>query len=68
MQTAVNHPDEISTLFDPSIVYAKGARLLFMAYNLNQPWSSGEAWGMIDESFDHDSYKVQAIRDWLASH
>ena len=41
---------------------------LFMAYNLNQPWSSGEAWGMIDESFDHDSYKVQAIRDWLASH
>lgn len=26
----VNHPDEISTLFDPSIVYAKGARLLKM--------------------------------------
>jgi len=26
----VNHPDEISTLFDPSIVYAKGARTLFM--------------------------------------
>jgi aminopeptidase N len=24
----VNHPDEISMLFDPSIVYAKGARLL----------------------------------------
>ncbi|MCB9839886.1 M1 family metallopeptidase [Candidatus Nomurabacteria bacterium] len=34
VQTAVNHPDEISTLFDTSIVYAKGARLLFMAYNL----------------------------------
>lgn len=34
VQTTVNHPDEISTLFDPSIVYAKGARLLFMAYNL----------------------------------
>lgn len=32
--TEVNHPDEISTLFDPSIVYAKGARLLLMAYNL----------------------------------
>lgn len=30
----VNHPDEISTLFDPSIVYAKGARLLYMIYNL----------------------------------
>lgn len=26
----VHHPDEISTLFDPSIVYAKGGRLLNM--------------------------------------
>lgn len=26
----VNHPDEISTLFDPAIVYAKGERLLKM--------------------------------------
>lgn len=32
--TPVHHPDEISTLFDPSIVYAKGARLLHMAYHL----------------------------------
>lgn len=30
IQTAVNHPDEIITLFDPSIVYAKGGRLLRM--------------------------------------
>lgn len=30
IQTEVNHPDEISTLFDPSIVYAKGGRLLRM--------------------------------------
>ncbi len=30
VKTAVNHPDEISTLFDPSIVYAKGGRLLYM--------------------------------------
>lgn len=29
----VNHPDEISTLFDPSIVYAKGSRLLLMAHD-----------------------------------
>ncbi|HET9098076.1 MAG TPA: M1 family metallopeptidase [Candidatus Saccharimonadales bacterium] len=28
----VKHPDEISTLFDPAIVYAKGARLLTMLY------------------------------------
>lgn len=30
VKTEVKHPDEISTLFDPSIVYAKGARLLAM--------------------------------------
>lgn len=30
IQTDVHHPDEISTLFDPSIVYAKGGRLLRM--------------------------------------
>ena len=30
VKVEVNHPDEISTIFDPSIVYAKGARLLKM--------------------------------------
>ncbi len=30
VQMDVNHPDEISTLFDGAIVYAKGARLLRM--------------------------------------
>lgn len=30
IQTDVNHPDEIRSLFDPSIVYAKGGRLLRM--------------------------------------
>jgi len=30
IQTEVNHPDEITTIFDPSIVYAKGGRLLRM--------------------------------------
>jgi aminopeptidase N len=30
IQSDVNHPDEISALFDPSIVYAKGGRLLRM--------------------------------------
>lgn len=30
VQTEVNHPDEINTLFDGAIVYAKGARLLRM--------------------------------------
>ncbi|MBP9852441.1 MAG: aminopeptidase [Patescibacteria group bacterium] len=30
VQTDVHHPDEISSLFDGSIVYAKGGRLLYM--------------------------------------
>ncbi|HEX6258728.1 MAG TPA: M1 family metallopeptidase [Candidatus Saccharimonadales bacterium] len=30
IKTKVNHPDEISTLFDPAIVYAKGAKILRM--------------------------------------
>lgn len=30
VKVAVHHPDEINTLFDPSIVYAKGGRLLYM--------------------------------------
>ena len=30
VHVAVNHPDEINTLFDPAIVYAKGSRLLHM--------------------------------------
>jgi aminopeptidase N len=29
----VNHPDEIETLFDPSIVYAKGGSILYMLFN-----------------------------------
>ncbi|MDB5181586.1 MAG: putative Aminopeptidase [Candidatus Saccharibacteria bacterium] len=33
VKTPVNHPEEISTLFDPSIVYAKGGRLLYMLKN-----------------------------------
>lgn len=30
VKTPVNHPDEINTIFDPSIVYAKGGRLINM--------------------------------------
>lgn len=33
IKTDVNHPDEISTLFDPAIVYAKGATVLNMLKN-----------------------------------
>jgi aminopeptidase N len=33
IKAEVTHPDEINTLFDPSIVYAKGGRLLNMMKN-----------------------------------
>ncbi len=38
VQTEVNHPDEINSLFDPQIVYTKGGRLLQMLYS----WLSEE--------------------------
>lgn len=43
IQSEVHHPDEISTLFDPSIVYAKGGRLLRMlqTYIGNEAFQSG---------------------------
>ena len=34
VQADINHPDEISTLFDAAIVYAKGGRLLVMVRKL----------------------------------
>ncbi len=33
IRTSLKHPDEISTLFDPSIVYAKGGSVLYMLMN-----------------------------------
>jgi aminopeptidase N len=33
VKTNVHHPDEIQTLFDSAIVYAKGSRLLYMLKN-----------------------------------
>lgn len=40
VECSVNHPDEISSLFDPSIVYAKGGRLLYML----QQYIGEDAW------------------------
>jgi aminopeptidase N len=33
VQTPVHHPDEINSVFDPSIVYAKGGRVIDMTMN-----------------------------------
>lgn len=43
VQVPVNHPDEINTLFDGAIVYAKGARLLRMlqAYIGHEAFQAG---------------------------
>lgn len=43
VKTEVHHPDEISTIFDPSIVYAKGGRLLYMLKNYlgEDAWRAG---------------------------
>ena len=43
VRTGVNHPDEISTLFDPSIVYAKGGQLLLMLHGYvgDEAWRKG---------------------------
>lgn len=43
VRVAVKNPDEIHTLFDPSIVYAKGGKLLKMLHDLvgDEAWRAG---------------------------
>jgi aminopeptidase N len=60
IKTAVNHPDEISTLFDPSIVYAKGARVLRM---LRSFVGEGAFRSGLSEYFKTHSYKNTEGRD-----
>lgn len=43
VHVAVNHPDEINTLFDGAIVYAKGARLMVML----RKWLGDEAFQQV---------------------
>ncbi len=54
VQVDVNHPDEISSLFDGAIVYAKGARLLRMlqAYVGNDDFQAG-----LNDYFKQYAYK-----------
>lgn len=62
VQTDVNHPDEISTLFDGAIVYAKGARLLQMLQNYigDQAFQTG-----IKNYFKNYAYKnTEAVDLW----
>lgn len=55
VQIDVNHPDEISTLFDPAIVYAKGARLLRMMqhYVGHEAFQRGLAQYFRDYAYDN---------------
>ena len=64
IQIDVNHPDEISTIFDPSIVYAKGGRLLRMlqAYVGDEAMKQG-----LKEYFETHKYtNTQADDLWAA--
>jgi aminopeptidase N len=64
IKTEVNHPDEISTLFDPSIVYAKGARVLVMlrAYVGEEAFRTG-----LSQYFKAHAYKNTVGDDLWAS-
>lgn len=64
VQTDVNHPDEIGTLFDGAIVYAKGARLLRMLqhYIGNDAFQAG-----LKKYFQDYAYKSTVATDlWQA--
>jgi aminopeptidase N len=64
VQTDVHHPDEISTLFDGAIVYAKGARLMRMLrqYIGNEAFQKG-----LRAYFDTHAYKNTEGNDlWQA--
>jgi aminopeptidase N len=54
VKTDVNHPDEINSIVDPSIVYAKGGRLLYMLKNYigEDAWRKG-----LTEYFKTHAYK-----------
>jgi len=60
----VAHPDEISTLFDPSIVYAKGGTLLYMLMN----YVGEEAFkkGLTDYFNEHQYANTEADDLWRA--
>jgi aminopeptidase N len=64
VQVDVSHPDEISTLFDPAIVYAKGARLLNMlrVYVGDEAFQAG-----LKHYFKDHAYKNTVATDlWAA--
>jgi aminopeptidase N len=64
VQMDVNHPDEIGTLFDGAIVYAKGARLLRMLqyYVGDQAFQDG-----LKQYFSQHAYKNTVAADlWSA--
>ncbi len=60
IQTDVNDPDEISSLFDPSIVYAKGGRLLHMLQTYIGPEALKNG---LRQYFTDHAYKNTTARD-----
>ncbi len=64
IQTEVNDPDEINSLFDPSIVYAKGGRLLRMLHTYigDKAFRTG-----LSEYFKTHAYQNTSAEDLWAS-
>lgn len=60
VRTEVRHPDELATLFDPSIVYAKGACILRMLFSLvgEKNFRKG-----LKNYFEKNSYKNTVAND-----
>lgn len=63
VRTKVNHPDEIATLFDSAIVYAKGARLIKMLkeYIGEESFRTG-----LKTYFEKFAYQNTELKDFLA--
>lgn len=64
VRVAVNNPSEIHTLFDPSIVYAKGGKLLKMLHDLlgDDAWRAG-----LKDYFEKHAYQNTTRDDlWAA--
>lgn len=64
VQTPVNHPDEINSIFDGAIVYAKGARLMCMC----QQYIGEEAFrrGLHDYFVQHSYSNTEETDLWYA--
>ncbi|MBU1236999.1 MAG: hypothetical protein KJ634_02505 [Gammaproteobacteria bacterium] len=66
---AVNSSSEMYDIYQEYLTMLSRYMPLMVLYNLNQgPWNSGGAWGIVNVDLSEQSYKRQAIHDWIAAH